>query len=87
MDGDTVAVKLLPEDQWVGSSELVLQDEEDEDIEAEEEVVKTKAKQTAEKKPTGVVVGIIKRKWRQYCGILQPNPVPGVSKFVMICFI
>ena len=24
--------------------------------------------------PTGRIVGIIRRKWRQYCGMLQENP-------------
>lgn len=32
-----------------------------------------------ERRPTGRIVGIIRRKWRQYCGILQANPVKGVS--------
>jgi len=29
--------------------------------------------------PTGHIVGIIRRKWRQYCGILQQNQIKGVS--------
>lgn len=81
VDGDTVAVKLLPESQWVGYSDLVLQDEEENDINVEEEIVIENAKETVEKKPTGVIVGIVRRKWRQYCGIIQPNPVKGVSSF------
>ena len=31
-----------------------------------------------EKQITGKIVGIIHRKWKQYCGILQLSPVPGV---------
>ncbi|KAL0275597.1 UNVERIFIED_CONTAM: hypothetical protein PYX00_003405 [Menopon gallinae] len=84
VDGDTVAVKLLPESQWVGYSDLVLQDEEEHDISVEEEIVIEKAKQTVEKKPTGVIVGIVRRKWRQYCGIIQPNPVKGAVRHLFV---
>lgn len=45
----------------------------------EEELINSKKKEAVEKRPTGRVVGIIRRKWRQYCGILQVNPVKGVS--------
>lgn len=45
----------------------------------EEELINAKKKEAVEKRPTGRVVGIIRRKWRQYCGILQVNPVKGVS--------
>lgn len=31
------------------------------------------------RQPTGRVIGIIKRKWRQYCGILQPSILKEVS--------
>jgi len=34
-----------------------------------------------ERTPTGKIVGIIRRKWRQYCGILQKNPLTNVSNF------
>lgn len=33
-------------------------------------------------KPTGRVVGIIKRKWRQYCGILQDGSAAVYHLFV-----
>ena len=32
-----------------------------------------------ERTPTGKIVGIIRRKWRQYCGILQENPLAYVG--------
>lgn len=83
VDGDIVAVELLPEDQWSAPSDLVLQDDsvEDEaaeDTDLENEVVSVKVIDPADKTPTGKVVGIIRRKWRQYCGILQPSPVKEV---------
>lgn len=37
-----------------------------------------------EKHPTGQVVGIIRKKWRQYCGILQQCLVENVSKFYLL---
>jgi exoribonuclease R len=47
-------------------------------LEEEDAFVKSKEMQV-EKLPTGHVVGIIRRKWRQYCGILQQNQIKGVS--------
>lgn len=37
-----------------------------------------------EKRPTGKIVGIVRRKWRQYCGILQANPMVGVGIFFLL---
>lgn len=77
VDGDTVALELLPESEWVAPSDIVLEDAEEDpgdilDDEAKMEKEKQKAKKV-EREPTGKVVGIIRRKWRQYCGILQPS--------------
>jgi hypothetical protein len=47
-------------------------------LEGEDEVLKSKEAHV-EKMPTGHIVGIIRRKWRQYCGILQQNQIKGVS--------
>ncbi|KAK6620525.1 hypothetical protein RUM43_010817 [Polyplax serrata] len=85
VDGDTVAVKLLPESQWIGSSELILQDEgEEEDMKTEQEILSRLGSKTVEKKPTGTIVGIIKRKWRQYCGILQSNVLEGSVRHIFV---
>lgn len=87
VDGDLVAVELLPDEQWSFPSEIVLQDEavaDADDIpEDEKEFVKQNASKVKERIPTGKIVGIIRRKWRQYCGILQP----GAIKEVRICHI
>uniref|UniRef100_A0A336KCD1 Protein DIS3 homolog n=1 Tax=Culicoides sonorensis TaxID=179676 RepID=A0A336KCD1_CULSO len=82
LDGDIVALKLLPENKWSAPSGLVLQDDEDnteESINEEEPELLLKNLKTTEKQPTGVVVGIIRRKWRQYCGILLKSQMPGGS--------
>lgn len=59
----------------------VLDDEEtDERTENEiENKLKGSSKEEKEKQLTGRVVGIIRRKFKQYCGILQVSAVPGVS--------
>ncbi|XP_049927210.1 exosome complex exonuclease RRP44 [Epinephelus moara] len=77
---DVVAVQLLPRDQWVAPSSVVLQDEgsakddTEEEEEEEEKALKISAAEAA-KKPTGRVVGIIKRNWRPFCGMLNPSQI------------
>ncbi|XP_038623740.1 exosome complex exonuclease RRP44 [Tachyglossus aculeatus] len=74
---DIVAVELLAKNQWVAPSSVVLLDEgqNEDDLELEEE--KENALKTAvnEKmlRPTGKVVGIIKRNWRPFCGMLSKS--------------
>ncbi|KAJ8003405.1 hypothetical protein DPEC_G00147980 [Dallia pectoralis] len=72
---DLVAVEMLPENQWVGPSSVVLQDEGPKDDDATEEDEEEKTLKAAvvgagPRKPTGRVVGIIKRNWRPFCGML-----------------
>lgn len=78
VDGDIVAVEVFDKEHWVSPSEIVLEDEgvsEEaiEDLEEKEKVLEKTTVQKSEIKPTGRVVGIIRRKWKQYCGILQGN--------------
>ncbi|XP_055786427.1 exosome complex exonuclease RRP44-like [Salvelinus fontinalis] len=71
---DLVAVEILPLNQWVAPSSVVLQDEgpkEDDVTEEEEEAeLKSGPSGAGSRKPTGRVVGIIKRNWRPFCGML-----------------
>ncbi|KAK7901150.1 hypothetical protein WMY93_017919 [Mugilogobius chulae] len=76
---DVVAVQLLPRDKWVAPSSIVLQDEgaakdAAENEEDEDKALKTSAAE-AVKKPTGKVVGIIKRSWRPFCGMLNVSQI------------
>ncbi|KAJ8979654.1 hypothetical protein NQ317_006365 [Molorchus minor] len=77
VDGDIVVVELFKEEDWISPSEIILEDEgvaeeNIDEIELKEwELKKSTHKKKGEIKPTGRVVGIIRRKWRQYCGILQ----------------
>ncbi|KAJ8940815.1 hypothetical protein NQ314_010573 [Rhamnusium bicolor] len=77
VDGDFVVVQVFKEEDWISPSEIVLEDEgvAEENIDEleikERELKNSTHKKKGEIKPTGRVVGIIRRKWRQYCGILQ----------------
>jgi len=89
VDGDIVAVKLLPQEEWSVPSGLVLQDEEDDsgdvvEEEGEEDAVLKSKESHVEKMPTGHIVGIIRRKWRQYCGILQQNQIKGSVRHIFV---
>ena len=46
--------------------------------------MKKKTGKVSERLPSGRVVGIIKRKWRQYCGILQPSPIKSALHHLFI---
>lgn len=76
VDGDVVAVEVLREEEWISPSEVILEDESNdvgvkEVIEKEKQLISSCTLKKENRKPTGKIVGIIKRKWRQYCGILQ----------------
>jgi len=90
MEGDIVAVELLPEDQWKSSSSRLpaasdaqAAGEDGEDASGAEVVHQNAmVPESAEDasrgngaRPTGRVVGIVKRNWRQrgYCGALDPQ--------------
>lgn len=80
VDGDVVAVEIFEKDKWVAPSDIILEDESVPESavvdvlnkENELKVITTK-KKVEDIKPTGKVVGIIRRNWRQYCGILQQD--------------
>lgn len=75
---DVVAVQLLSREKWVAPSSVVLQDEgsakDDAGDEDEDKALKASAADAA-KKPTGKVVGIIKRNWRPFCGMLNVSQI------------
>eukprot|EP00898_Chlorokybus_atmophyticus_P008814 jgi/Chlat1/8934/Chrsp94S08251 len=88
INGDIVAVELLPESQWLGDS-TVFREAHEEDEESEENrssgsggsvdevtiaptVSDAPIVPRAGKRPTGRVVGILKRNWRPYCGSIEP---------------
>lgn len=85
VDGDVVAIKLLPKSEWKCPSGVVLVDEQAVDNEAVETAdPEFKQEDGADRVPTATVVGIIKRKWRQYCGILAANPMASSTRHLFI---
>ncbi|XP_008427489.1 exosome complex exonuclease RRP44 [Poecilia reticulata] len=76
---DVVAVQLLPKNQWVAPSSVVLQDDgaaKDDNVdEDEEEKVLTGPLTETARRATGKVVGIIKRNWRPFCGMLNVSQI------------
>ncbi|XP_045765418.1 exosome complex exonuclease RRP44 isoform X2 [Maniola jurtina] len=83
IDGDIVAIEILPKEEWSKPSDIVLEDKAEDpgDFLEDSTLIKPKV-DTADDDitPTGKVVGIIKRKWRQYCGILLPSKFPGATR-------
>ncbi|XP_059644993.1 exosome complex exonuclease RRP44 homolog A [Cornus florida] len=91
-DGDIVAVELLPQDQWHEEKTLSIADEEDEedddvhlvpgsadDAPRVANLTQGSAGEANPRRPSGCVVGIIKRNWHSYCGSLEPMPMPAGS--------
>jgi exosome complex exonuclease DIS3/RRP44 len=68
IQGDRVAIQLLPKDQWKRGASVAIEEEEDEEkMFGEDEDLDKIDKMTeddGEAEPTGKVVGIIRKKWR-----------------------
>ncbi|XVF62323.1 hypothetical protein PTKIN_Ptkin08bG0208000 [Pterospermum kingtungense] len=101
-DGDIVAVELLPQDQWHEEKNLSIADEDDEeeddvhlapssadDAPRTTNLVSVSATENSSPcRPSGRVVGIIKRNWHSYCGSLEPMPMPaGAGSFTSALFV
>uniref|UniRef100_A0A8C2KMT9 DIS3 exosome endoribonuclease and 3'-5' exoribonuclease n=1 Tax=Cyprinus carpio TaxID=7962 RepID=A0A8C2KMT9_CYPCA len=84
---DVVAVELFPKERWVAPSSVVLQDDSPNDEDAEEDETENKLCSCRTHYsnnvlyPTGRVVGIIKRNWRPYCGMLSQSMIKEVTGF------
>lgn len=90
-DGDVVVVELLPKEQWNEGNSLSIADDEDEE-EEDVRLVPNSADDAPRNRdtnqgstgnvssvptrPSGHVIGIIKRNWQSYCGSLEPMPMP-----------
>ncbi|XP_077586070.1 exosome complex exonuclease RRP44 [Stigmatopora nigra] len=79
---DVVAVQLLPRSEWVAPSSIILQDvgsaKDDTNEEEEEEKIEDALRSSGGSvncKPTGKIVGIIKRNWRPFCGMLNMSQI------------
>jgi len=86
VDGDTVAVELMDETQWTAPLEVVVEDEgfdPGDTLDKDKKIIETSTK-SKEVQLTGKVVGIVRRKWRQYCGMLQTNPIKGSCRHIFV---
>eukprot|EP00850_Spirogloea_muscicola_P015313 SM000116S24234 [mRNA] locus=s116:202438:210497:+ [translate_table: standard] len=92
VDGDVVAVELLPEESWRETGRQKLADVDEADDEPDEvglapavaddpptSNVSATTGRSSFARPTGKVVGIIKRNWRLYCGSLEAMKNAGAS--------
>ncbi|CAF0730016.1 unnamed protein product [Didymodactylos carnosus] len=73
---DVVAVEILQETEWATPFSLVIDDKDDDqgDLVIEQEETGLVVPGSSSKKQASCrIVGIIKRNWRQYCGILQES--------------
>lgn len=81
---DVVAVELFPKERWVAPSSVVLQDDQQNDEDSEEEEAEKKLESpvldTSMLKPTGRVVGVIKRNWRPFCGMLNQSQIKEATR-------
>ncbi|GFV45059.1 exosome complex exonuclease RRP44 [Trichonephila clavipes] len=84
--GDNVAVQILPQDQWTCPSSLVLEDKaKNPDVEKDDNDEKVEKKKVSTKIMSGTIVGIIKRNWRPYCGMLQAPSINGqTSRYLFV---
>uniref|UniRef100_A0A182WAH3 Protein DIS3 homolog n=1 Tax=Anopheles minimus TaxID=112268 RepID=A0A182WAH3_9DIPT len=84
VDGDVVAIEMLAESEWKAPSDVVLVDEQNDPGDMVEPDPTFSVKPQAEREPTARIVGIIKRKWRQYCGILIPSHIQGSTRHIFV---
>ncbi|XP_010548201.1 PREDICTED: exosome complex exonuclease RRP44 homolog A [Tarenaya hassleriana] len=93
-DSDIVAVELLPRDQWQEEKALSIVDEDEEEDDnvhlvpnSADDAPRTSNlaqgtsgdKSTVPARPSGRVIGIIRRNWHSYCGSLEPMSLPAGS--------
>jgi len=82
VDGDMVAIQLLPESEWKRPSNKVVEERVADDTDLTDETAAEKkpaAKKGDKVTPCGRVVGIIKRNWRAYAGSLDMESRRGDS--------
>lgn len=85
VDGDVVYVALLPESEWKGATDAVLESDaaqrnddarEDDDDDEEPEAPEVEpSHDDSKKQPTGRVVGIARRNWRSYVAHIDATSV------------
>ena len=76
VEGDLVAVEVLPREEWSGPSGVVEERENMagwKEMDCEEGSRVGSSPSIADRRPTCRVVGVVRRRWRPYCGTLLPS--------------
>ncbi|ORX46323.1 RNB-domain-containing protein [Hesseltinella vesiculosa] len=74
IQGDIVALQLLPASEWKRSASMAMEDSDDEEAGVGDGTDMTSV-QDGPGEPTAKVVGIVRKKWRPYCGALARKSV------------
>ncbi|XP_020612020.1 exosome complex exonuclease RRP44-like [Orbicella faveolata] len=84
---DIVAVEILPKKQWTCPSSVVtttLPTGDDDNDDDDSDLMTESQKEGTNKVLSGKVVGIIKRNWRPYCGILSKSAKPEGTRHLFV---
>lgn len=82
IQGDTVAIQVLPKAEWKKTASVAIEEDEDEAMEmrAESESADGMDVDNAlPEMPTAKVIGIIRKKWRPYCGFISKKSIHGTE--------
>ncbi|KAI9489424.1 mitotic control protein dis3 [Zychaea mexicana] len=85
IQGDIVAVEILPKEQWKKNTSLAVEEEEDEEKMYGEDSLDADMKDAEDNnpdevgEPTARIVGVIRKKWRPYCGFIVKKSVHSKS--------
>nr|XP_054755302.1 exosome complex exonuclease RRP44-like [Lytechinus pictus] len=77
VQGDIVAVEILPESQWTVPSTVIAEDKGSKEDVLDEDIDNSISSPKKGAIPTCRVVGIIQRNWRPFCGVIMPPAVQG----------
>ncbi|KAI1715438.1 RNB domain-containing protein [Ditylenchus destructor] len=95
--GDTVVAQLLPESEWTcpekvirlrdaeeAQTEEAVEDDEGLEEKLDEEITESTPSKRLKKDvvPTAQIVGILRRNWRNYCGVIMPAHIEGGRRFL-----
>lgn len=92
IQGDVVAVHILPRSEWKSSISAIVEEEVVRDSKSEPDRIDSLPKESmdvdhdesSDLVPTGKVVGIIKRNWRPFCGTIEAASVQATSSLSAI---
>lgn len=99
IQGDVVVAQLLPEFEWSCPEKIIRlrdteevtntvkdEDDEEEDEDGPSEVTAVKKKPRRDVIPTARIVGVLRRNWRNYCGVILPPNIEGFIFDVIVCY-